>query len=291
MLTSELLKKVRHIEIKTRGLVNHLFSGEYHSVFKGKGMDFSEVREYQYGDDIRSIDWNVTARFDHPFVKIFEEERELTVLLLVDLSGSQYFGTGEAAKQQIAAEISAILSFSALKNNDKVGLLIFTDTIEKFIPPQKKKTNVLRIIREVLSFKPASTGTSIKTALEFLNKAVKKRSICFLLSDFNDTGFEKVLKITAKKHDLIAVKIDDPREGNMPAVGLVNFRDPESGEYILVDTSAQSVRAAFGARVTERKDYLKKVLSTSGVDTVSINTAESYIPALINFFKKRETRL
>lgn len=291
MLTSELLKKVRHIEIKTRGLVNHLFSGEYHSVFKGKGMDFSEVREYQYGDDIRSIDWNVTARFDHPFVKIFEEERELTVLLLVDLSGSQYFGTGEAAKQQIAAEISAILSFSALKNNDKVGLLIFTDTVEKFIPPQKKKTNVLRIIREVLSFKPASTGTSIKNALEFLNKAVKKRSICFLLSDFNDTGFEKVLKITAKKHDLIAVKIDDPREGNIPAVGLVNFRDPESGEYILVDTSAQSVRAAFGARVAERKEYLKKVLSTSGVDTVAVNTAESYIPALINFFKKRETRL
>lgn len=291
MLTSELLKKVRHIEIKTRGVVNQLFSGEYHSVFKGKGMDFSEVREYQYGDDIRSIDWNVTARFDHPFVKIYEEERELTVLLVVDLSGSQYFGTSEQAKQQIAAEISAILSFSALKNNDKVGLLIFTDTIEKFIPPQKKKTNVLRIIREVLSFKPSASGTSIKTALEFLNKAVKKRSICFLLSDFNDTGFEKVLKITARKHDLIAVKIEDPRESNLPRVGLVQFRDPETGEFILVDTSSKSVRTEFGRKVLERKDSLRKIFSSAGVDTVSINTSESYIPPLISFFKKRETRL
>lgn len=291
MITSELLKKVRHIEIKTRGLVNHLFSGEYHSVFKGKGMDFSEVREYQYGDDIRSIDWNVTARFGHPYIKVFEEERELTVLLVVDLSGSQYFGSYQQAKQQIAAELSAILSLSALKNNDKVGLILFTDTVEKYIPPQKKKTNVLRIIREVLSFEPKSRGTNIKNALEFVNKAVKKRSICFLISDFNDKGYEQVIRITARKHDLIAVKIEDPRENELPSVGLVQFADPESGKEMLIDTGSIKVRSQFYAKVQERKNLIRKIFTAAGVDTINVNTAQSYIPPLVNFFKKRETRL
>ncbi|GMU86192.1 MAG: hypothetical protein AMXMBFR48_14340 [Ignavibacteriales bacterium] len=291
MITSELLKKVRHIEIKTRGLVNHLFSGEYHSVFKGKGMDFSEVREYQYGDDIRSIDWNVTARFGHPYIKVFEEERELTVLLVVDLSGSQYFGSYQQAKQQIAAELSAILSLSALKNNDKVGLILFTDTVEKYIPPQKKKTNVLRIIREVLSFEPKSRGTNIKNALEFVNKAVKKRSICFLISDFNDKGYEQVIRITARKHDLIAVKIEDPRENELPSVGLVQFADPESGKEMLIDTGSIKVRSLFYAKVQERKNLIRKIFTAAGIDTINVNTAQSYIPPLVNFFKKRETRL
>lgn len=291
MITSELLKKVRHIEIKTRGLVNHLFSGEYHSVFKGKGMDFSEVREYQFGDDIRSIDWNVTARFGHPYIKVFEEERELTVLLVVDLSGSQYFGSYQQAKQQIAAELSAILSLSALKNNDKVGLILFTDTVEKYIPPQKKKTNVLRIIREVLSFEPKSRGTNIKNALEFVNKAVKKRSICFLISDFNDKGYEQVIRITARKHDLIAVKIEDPRENELPSVGLVQFADPESGKEMLIDTGSIKVRSQFYAKVQERKNLIRKIFTAAGVDSINVNTAQSYIPPLVNFFKKRETRL
>lgn len=291
MITSELLKKVRHIEIKTRGLVNHLFSGEYHSVFKGKGMDFSEVREYQYGDDIRNIDWNVTARFGHPFIKVFEEERELTVLLVVDLSGSQYFGSYQQAKQQIAAELSAILSLSALKNNDKVGLILFTDTVEKYIPPQKKKTNVLRIIREVLSFEPKSRGTNIKSALEFVNKAVKKRSICFLISDFNDKDYEQVIRITARKHDLIAVKVEDPRENDLPSVGLMRLADPETGKEMLVDTSSIKIRSKFYEKVQERRERTKKIFTAAGVDTIQINTAQSYIPPLVSFFKKRETRL
>ena len=219
MLTKELLKQVRQIEIKTKGLVNQVFSGEYHSVFKGRGMEFSEVREYQFGDDIRNIDWNVTARFGHPFIKIFEEERELTVMLLVDLSGSLIFGTLEKTKQQVAAELSAILAFSAMKNNDKVGLLLFTDKIEKFVPPRKGRVHVLRIIREVLSFEPAGKTTNIKGALEYMNNAIKKKSIVFLVSDFMDSGYEKILRIVGKKHDLIGIVLDDQREKEIPQNG------------------------------------------------------------------------
>ncbi|MEX0601705.1 MAG: DUF58 domain-containing protein, partial [Bacteroidota bacterium] len=237
MDTKELLKNVRHLEIRTRGVVNQVFSGEYHSVFKGRGMDFSEVREYQFGDEIRMIDWNVTARFNHPFVKVFEEERELTVMLLVDLSGSQFFGSGKSLKRDIAVEISAILAFSAMKNNDKVGAILFTDQIEKFIPPRKGKSHALRIIRELLSFEPRSPATSIRTAVEYLNRVVKKRSIVFVISDFMDAGYESALRVAGKRHDLIGVVMTDPREQSMPAVGLVTFRDSETGEQRWIDTS------------------------------------------------------
>ena len=228
MLTKELLKQVRQIEIRTKGLVNQVFSGEYHSVFKGRGMEFSEVREYQFGDDIRNIDWNVTARFGHPFIKVFEEERELTVILLVDLSGSLLFGSLEKTKQQVAAELTAILAFSALKNNDKVGLILFTDKIEKFVPPRKGNKHVLRIIREVLSFKPEGNSTDIKAALEFMNGVIKKKSIVFLLSDFMDEGYEKILRIVGKKHDLIGIVLDDRRETEIPKIGLIKLTDAES---------------------------------------------------------------
>ena len=230
MIAKELLKQVRQIEIRTKGLVNQVFSGEYHSVFKGRGMEFSEVREYNFGDDIRNIDWNVTARFGHPYIKIFEEERELTVILLVDLSGSLAFGTIDKTKQQIAAELSAILAFSALKNNDKVGLFLFSDKIEKFIPPRKGRKHVLRMIRELLSFKPEGKMTNIKAALEYMNHAVKKKSIVFLISDFMDEGYEKILRIVGKKHDLIGIVINDQREKSIPKMGLVKFTDSETGE-------------------------------------------------------------
>ena len=243
MLTRELLKQVRQIEIKTRGLVNEVFSGEYHSVFKGRGMEFSEVREYEPGDDIRSIDWNVTARFGHPYVKIFEEERELTVMLLIDMSGSLIFGSVEKTKQQIAAELSAILAFSAMKNNDKVGLILFTDSIEKFVPPRKGKSHILRIIREVLSFEPRGNKTDLKGALEYFNHIIKKKSIVFLLSDFFDSGYEKILKIVGKKHDLIGMVINDPRENDLPEAGLIKFRDAETGEIRYLNTSRQRCSA------------------------------------------------
>ncbi|OGU54469.1 MAG: hypothetical protein A2V66_00880, partial [Ignavibacteria bacterium RBG_13_36_8] len=251
MLTKELLKQVRQIEIKTRGIVNEVFSGEYHSVFKGRGMEFSEVREYQIGDDIRSIDWNVTARFGHPYVKIFEEERELTVMLLVDMSGSLVFGTSEKTKQQIAAEISAILAFSAMKNNDKVGLILFTDQIEKFVPPKKGRSHVLRIIREVLSFEPHGNKTNIKGVLEYFNHAVKKRAIVFLISDFIDQGYDKILKIVGKKHDLIGINLKDPRERELPRSGLLKMRDAETGQIRYIDTNSKEIQNWFNS-------YLKK---------------------------------
>lgn len=236
MLTKELLKQVKQIEIRTRGIVNEVFSGEYHSVFKGRGMEFSEVREYQIGDDIRSIDWNVSARFGHPYVKIFEEERELTVMLLVDMSGSLVFGSIDKTKQQIAAELSAILAFSALKNNDKVGMILFTDQIEKFIPPKKGKTHVLRIIREVLSFEPQGNRTDLRSALEYFNHTIKKKAIAFVISDFIDQGYEKILRIVGKKHDLIGVVLSDPREKEMIKSGIIKFQDAETGEIRYLDT-------------------------------------------------------
>ena len=290
MLTKELLKQVRQIEIRTRGLVNEVFSGEYHSVFKGRGMEFAEVREYQVGDDIRSIDWNVTARFGHPFVKIFEEERELTVMLLVDLSGSLVFGSVEKTKQQIAAELSAILAFSALKNNDKVGLILFTDRIEKFVSPRKGKSHVLRIIREVLSFSPQGNQTDIKGALEYFNHTVKKRSIVFLLSDFIDGGYDKILRIVGKKHDLIGVVLADPREKELPKAGLIKFRDAESGEVRYIDTNDKVTQSWYTNMYRQRIEHQKSVFISSRLDSINVNTGESYIKPLVDFFKLREKR-
>ncbi len=286
----EIIKQVRQIELKTRGLVNQVFSGEYHSVFKGRGMEFSEVREYQFGDDIRNIDWNVTARYGHPFVKIFEEERELTVMLLVDMSGSLSFGTKDKTKQRIAAELSSILAFSALKNNDKVGLILFTDSIEKFVPPRKGKSHVLRIIREVLSFEPEGNKTNLKGALEFLNHTIKKRCILFVISDFFDTGYDKILKVVGRKHDLIGIVLNDRREKELPAMGLVKFRDAESGEVAIIDTSSQMVQDWFSRRLKDQYDYRKTVFRASKLDMVEITTEESYIRPLVDFFKLREKR-
>jgi len=290
MIAKELLKQVRQIEIRTKGLVNQVFSGEYHSVFKGRGMEFSEVREYNFGDDIRNIDWNVTARFGHPYIKIFEEERELTVILLVDLSGSLAFGTIDKTKQQIAAELSAILAFSALKNNDKVGLFLFSDKIEKFIPPRKGRKHVLRMIRELLSFKPEGKMTNIKAALEYMNHAVKKKSIVFLISDFMDEGYEKILRIVGKKHDLIGIVINDQREKSIPKMGLVKFTDSESGKERWIDTSSSNVQSwikQYYNRVTSER---KTLFITSRLDTIEIKTGENYITPLVNFFRLRERR-
>ncbi len=290
MLTKELLKQVRQIEIRTKGLVNQVFSGEYHSVFKGRGMEFSEVREYNFGDDIRNIDWNVTARFGHPYIKIFEEERELTVILLVDLSGSLSFGSVDKTKQQIAAELSAILAFSALKNNDKVGLFLFSDKIEKFIPPRKGRKHVLRIIRELLSFKPEGKTTSIKAALEHMNHAIKKKSIVFLISDFMDEGYEKILRIVGKKHDLIGIVINDEREKSIPKMGLVKFTDVETGNERWIDTSSPKVQnwisQYYQRLISERKTLFIK----SRLDSIEIKTGENYVTPLVNFFRLRERR-
>lgn len=290
MLTKELLKQVRQIEIRTKGLVNQVFSGEYHSVFKGRGMEFSEVREYQFGDDIRNIDWNVTARFGHPFIKVFEEERELTVILMVDLSGSLMFGSVSKTKQRIAAELSAILAFSAMKNNDKVGLILFTDKIEKFVPPRKGRKHVLRIIREVLSFEPEGKTTNIKTALEYMNNTIKKKSIAFLISDFMDNGFEKILKIVGRKHDLIGIVLDDRREKEIPALGLIKFVDAETGQERWIDTASQSVRQRINMNRLEREKKRKSLFISSGLDSIEISTGSNYIQPLVQFFKRREKR-
>ena len=290
MLTKELLKQVRQIEIRTKGLVNQVFSGEYHSVFKGRGMEFSEVREYQFGDDIRNIDWNVTARFGHPFIKVFEEERELTVMLMVDISGSLMFGSVSKTKQRVAAELSAILAFSALKNNDKVGLILFTDKIEKFVPPRKGNKHVLRIIREVLSFEPEGNSTDIKSALEFMNNAIKKRSIVFLLSDFLDNGYEKILKVVGRKHDLIGVVLDDRRENEIPSIGLIKFTDAETGTERWLDTSSQRVRQTM--KQTRQKEISQRdsLFLMSRLDKIYVQTGEDYIKPLVQFFRLRERR-
>lgn len=295
MTTKEILRKVRELEITTRGLVNQVFSGEYHSVFKGRGMEFSEVREYQFGDDIRSIDWNVTARFDHPFVKVYEEERELTVMLLVDLSGSQDFGSGKKSKKQIAAELSAILAFSALKNNDKVGCIIFTDVIEKFIPPRKKKMHVLRIIREILGFVPKNRATNIRQALEYLNSTIKRRSIVFLISDFIDEGYENILKITGKKHDLVGLVVGDEREKEFKPAGLVRFYDPESGRELTLDTSDREFRKVLSTLIPASRNEMQRVFKASKLDSVYLNTPRteddfSYLRPLTRFFRQRAAR-
>lgn len=290
MITKELIKQVRQIEIRTRGLVNQVFSGEYHSVFKGRGMEFSEVREYQLGDDIRNIDWNVTARFGHPFIKVFEEERELTVMLMVDLSGSLMFGSVSKTKQRVAAELSAILAFSALKNNDKVGLILFTDKIEKFVPPRKGKMHVLRIIREVLSFEPRGKSTNIKGALEYMHNAIKKKSIAFLLSDFMDEGYESILRIVGKKHDLIGIVLDDIREKEFPKMGLVKLKDAETGDERWIDTSNMKVRQALVVSTKEKIQKRKTIFVSSRLDSIEVTTGEDYVRPLVRFFKLRERR-
>ena len=291
MLTKELLKQVKQIEIKTRNVVNEVFSGEYHSAFKGRGMEFAEVREYQIGDDIRSIDWNVTARSGSPFIKVFEEERELTVMLVVDMSGSLMFGSLDKTKQQIAAELSAILAFSAMKNNDKVGLILFTDRIEKFVPPKKGRSHGLRIIREILSFKPEGNATNIKAALEFLNSTIKRKSIAFLVSDFIDDGYDKILNIVGKKHDLIGVVLQDPRENDIPKSGLIKFKDAETGALRYLDTSNNNVRVQFNELLNYQNTKRKSTFIKSRLDVIEINTSESYVKPLANFFRKREKML
>jgi len=290
MLTKELIKQVRQIEIRTRGLVNQVFSGEYHSVFKGRGMEFSEVREYQFGDDIRNIDWNVTARFGHPYIKVFEEERELTVMLMVDLSGSLVFGSVTKTKQRVAAELSAILAFSALKNNDKVGLILFTEKIEKFVPPRKGKTHVLRIIREVLSFEPQGKTTNLKGALEYMHNAIKKKSIAFLLSDFIDDGYEKILGIVGKKHDLIGIVLDDIREREFPKMGLVKFTDAETGNERWIDTRSRKVRESIVNSYEAKKQKRKSLFVASRLDSIEVTAGDDIVKPLVRFFKLRERR-
>ena len=287
METTELLKKVRKIEIKTRGLSQELFSGEYHTAFKGRGMSFSEVREYQVGDEIRAIDWNVTARFNHPFVKVFEEERELTVMLIVDVSGSENFGTKKQFKQDMITELCAVLAFSAIQNNDKIGVIFFSDTIEKFIPPKKGKSHILHIIRELIQFKPKSQKTNINQALRYFTNVIKKKSIAFVISDFMDDNYYDALKIASRKHDLVALRIYDKRERELPNMGLVKFKDPETGQIIWLDTSSKDVRYHYYAAVREREKMMKDIFIRSGVDVANISTDESYIQPLTTLFKSR----
>ncbi|MDR2293024.1 MAG: DUF58 domain-containing protein [Prevotellaceae bacterium] len=294
MEATELLKTVRRIEIKTRGLSRQIFAGEYHSAFKGRGMTFSEVREYQYGDDIRTIDWNVTARFNTPFVKIYEEERELTVMLLVDVSGSRMFGSANKLKKDLATEIAAVLSFSAGLNNDKVGVIFFSDKVEKFIPPKKGRAHTLRIIRELIEFEPENNKTNVSEALRFLTNVIKKSCTAFILSDMIDANdenmqpnFEDALKIAGNKHDIAAIRIYDAREEKMPNVGIIRLKDAETGKSIIVDTSLKSVRRTYADRMEKLNDNLNHILSKCRIDNVSINTNEDYVKPLIQLFKKR----
>jgi len=287
MKTSEILKKVRKIEIKTRRLSDHIFSGEYHSHFKGRGMTFSEVRQYQYGDDIRNIDWNVTARYNEPFVKVFEEERELTMLLMVDVSGSESFGTKTQCKKDTLTEIAATLAFSAIQNNDKVGLLLFTDQIELYIPPKKGRHHVLRIIRELIEFHPKSNQTNITQALEFFSGVTKKKAIVFMLSDFMDTNYEQALKIVGKKHDVTGIRIYDQREEEIPNLGLVPVLDAETGQTHLVDTSSKKVRANYKAYYLKNSGYYKNAFTKSGAGVISTRTDQDYVKQLLGYFKHK----
>jgi len=290
METTDILKKVRKIEIKTRGLSRQIFSGEYHSAFKGKGMAFSEVREYQYGDDIRNIDWNVTARFNHPFIKIFEEERELTVMLLIDVSGSNTFGTLSKLKEEQMTEIAAVLAFSAINNNDKVGVIFFSDKIEKFIPPKKGSTHILRIIRELIDFKAESYRTDISVALQYLTNAIKKRCTVFVISDFMDHGFETAIRIAGNKHDLVALRIFDHRETEMVNVGMVKMSDNETGEQVWVDTARVSIRNAYRNWWINSDRLVTALFNKTGTDFANISTNQDYVKPLINLFKRREAR-
>lgn len=290
MIPKEILKKVRRLEITTRGMVNDVFSGEYHSVFKGRGMEFSEVREYQIGDDIRTIDWNVTARYGHPYVKVYEEERELTVMLLVDASSSGEFGTFERMKGEIAVEICALLAFSAIKNNDKVGLIIFTDKVEKFVPPRKGKSHVLRVLRELLYFQPEEMKTDIGLALEYLSRVIRRRSVVFLVSDFLSKDYERALRIANKKHDIVGIHIIDPRELELPKIGYIELEDAETGEQILLDTSDREVGRLFAQKTSEAMLQREKLFKSMNVDSIAIHTDESYFEPLIKFFRMRAKR-
>ncbi len=291
MIPKEVLKKVRQIEIRTNREVTDVLGGQYHSVFKGRGMEFEEVREYMPGDEVRSIDWNVTARFGHPFVKKFKEERELTVMLVVDVSASGQFGSIRQTKNELAAELAAVLAFSAIRNNDKVGLIMFTDQIEKFVAPKKGRRHVLRVIREILAFQPQGRGTDIALALDYLNGVQRKRAVCFLLSDFQDTDFEKKLRVTSQHHDLVALSIRDPREEQLPSVGLLELRDAETGARALVDTFDPSARETFATKSRVWQESLRARLRSAGVDHVEIRTDTDYMLPLIKFFRLRERRI
>ncbi|AII63443.1 MULTISPECIES: DUF58 domain-containing protein [Phocaeicola] len=288
METSDLLKRVRQIEIKTRGLSNNIFAGQYHSAFKGKGMSFSEVREYQYGDDVRDIDWNVTARYNKPFVKVFEEERELTVMLLIDVSNSLDFGTVKQLKKDMVTEIAATLAFSAIQNNDKIGVIFFSDRIEKFIPPKKGRKHILYIIRELLDFKPESKRTDIKTAVEYLTNVIKKRCTTFMISDFIDENdFRNALTIANRKHDIVAIQVYDRRMAELPDVGLMKVRDAETGHEQWIDTSSRALRRAHNDWWILRQGVLNETFTKSNVDSVSIRTDQDYVKSLLNLFAKR----
>ncbi|MCY1718721.1 DUF58 domain-containing protein [Prolixibacteraceae bacterium Z1-6] len=289
METTDLLKKVRKIEIKTRGLSRNIFAGEYHSAFKGRGMAFSEVREYQFGDDIRSIDWNVTARYNTPYIKVFEEERELTVMLIIDVSASRDFGSFEKLKKNIITELSAVLSFSAIQNNDKIGVIFFSDKIEKFIPPKKGKSHILRIIRELIDFHPESQGTDITGAIRYLTNAIKKRCTAFVISDFMDENqeLEMALSIANNKHDIVALKIYDERETELPSIGMIKLKDAEKGNYVWVNSSSRKTRKLYADWWIKHAGKLDAMFKKCGVDYADINTNEDYVKSLMTLFKKR----
>ena len=287
----EILKKIRRIELRTRRLVNSVFAGQYHSVFKGRGMNFEEVREYAPGDEIRSIDWNVTARMNAPYIKKFTEERELTVMLLVDVSASGMFGSIELSKRELAAEVASILAFSAINNNDKVGLILFTDEVELFIAPKKGRLHTLRLIREMLYFEPRGRRTDLAGALDYMNRVMARRSVVFLISDFMDTGFEKALTVTGRRHDVVAMPVSDPGEGALPDVGIVTLEDAETGEQIDINTSSRPVRSALRVADENRTNALEKLLRTRRIDVVPLSTGKDYLLALRSFFEQRERRL
>jgi uncharacterized protein (DUF58 family) len=287
MDTKELLKKVRKIEIKTRRLSDHIFGGEYHSTFKGRGMTFSEVRQYQFGDDVRNIDWNVTARYNEPFVKVFEEERELTMMLMVDISGSELFGTTTQFKSEIVTEIAATLAFSATQNNDKIGLILFSDEIELYIPPKKGRSHVLRIIRELIEFEPKSRQTNIEEALKFLSNVMKKKAIVFVLSDFISENYSQTLKITSGRHDVTGIRVYDKHEESIPNLGMVQMQDEESGELMLVNTSSKKIRNNYAKFYKEKVDYFKESFTKAGAGTIDCRIDESYVKKLLGYFKRR----
>lgn len=287
MDTKEILKKVRKIEIKTRRLSDHVFGGEYHSTFKGRGMTFSEVRQYQFGDDVRAIDWNVTARYNEPYVKVFEEERELTMVLMVDVSGSEFFGTTNQFKKDIVTEIAATLAFSAIQNNDKVGLILFSDNIELFIPPKKGKSHVLRIIRELIEFKPKSSNTDIGEAFKFLSNVMKKKAIVFMLSDFMDDSYERTLKIVGNKHDITGIRVYDKHDEEIPNLGMVPMLDAESGKVQLVNTASKSVRNSYKSNANRLLDYYLTTFKRSGAGTINTRVDESYVKKLLGYFKHK----
>ncbi len=291
MLPQEVLRQIRRLQLKARRAVEDLLGGEYHSVFKGTGIAFEEVREYQPGDDIRAIDWNVTARMGHPFIKRFVEERELTVVLAVDCSASQLFGTRLQQKREVAAELAAVVAFSAISNNDKVGLLQFTDRVERFVPPRKGVRHVLRLIRDILFFQPKQRGTSLREALDYLNRVLHRRTIVFLLSDFLDRDYEKLLKRTGRRHDLIAVRISDPREEDLPPLGLLELEDAETGARRLLDTRSRAVRSAYAGEARRRREALRQLTRSANIDLVEVATDGSHLDALIRFFRLRERRL